>query len=100
LIGSAILATWFPEAASTHAAGVDGPFYWIYVLAVLALVVFAGLVGIFMRTYRRQDPGQKGAPAGRPNPVFVGLWVLAALGLVFPGSSTRPSRPTAPTGST
>ena len=81
MIGSAILATWFPEAASTHAPGVDGPFYWIYILAVLALFLFVGLAVIFMRVYKREDDGAKGAAQGKINPVLLGLWVLAALGL-------------------
>jgi len=81
LIGSAILATWFPDAASTSASGVDGPFYWIYILAVLALALFVGLAAIFMRAYRRPEPPARGARGGRPNPVLVGVWVLAALGL-------------------
>jgi len=92
LIGSAILATWFPDAASTHAPGVDGPFYWIYILAVMALFLFAGLAVIYMRLYRRQDRNQLGAPVGRLNPVFLGVWVLSALALAvfafvvgFPG---------------
>lgn len=92
MIGSAILATWFPEAASTHAPDVDGPFYWIYILAVLALFLIAGLALTFMRVYKRQDPDAKGARGGSPNPVLLGLWVLAALGLAvfafvagFPG---------------
>ncbi|MEN8008448.1 MAG: cytochrome c oxidase subunit II [Candidatus Krumholzibacteriota bacterium] len=92
MIGSAILATWFPEAASTHAAGVDEPFYWIYIAAVLALFLFVGLAAIFLWIFRRQDRNQLGAETGRLNPVFLGLWILGALGLAvfafvagFPG---------------
>jgi len=81
LIGSAILATWFPEAASTHAAGVDEPFYWIYIAAVLALFLFVGLGGTYLWIFRRQDRNQLGAVTGRLNPIFLGLWVLGALGL-------------------
>ena len=92
MIGSAILATWFPEAASTHSAGVDGPFNWIYIVAVLALFLFVGLAGVYLWIFRRQDRDQLGAMTGRLNPVFLGLWVLGALGLAvfafvagFPG---------------
>ena len=92
MIGSPILATWFPDAASTHAAGVDGPFYWIYIAAVLALFLFAGLGGTYLWIFRRQDRNQLGAVTGPLNPIFLGLWVLGALGLAvfafvvgFPG---------------
>jgi len=100
LIGSAILATWFPEAASTHAAGVDGPFYWIYIAGVLALFLFVGLAAIFLRIFRRQDRDQLGAETGKLNPVFLGLWALGALGLAvfafvagFPGFIDQTAAP-------
>ncbi|MCP4573600.1 MAG: cytochrome c oxidase subunit II [bacterium] len=88
MTGSALLSTWFPEAASTHAASVDEPFYWIYFAAVCFLALFMGLVLIQLRVYRRQDRDQLGAVTGRPNPVFVTLWVAAAMGLALFGFIT------------
>ncbi len=79
MIASANLSTWFPEPASTHAARVDGPFSGVAVVAVCALVLFVGLALVMFRLYRRQDQNQLGAVTGRPNPVFLTLWVLGAV---------------------
>jgi len=81
LIGSANSSTWFPEAASTHAQNVDGLFFGIYVAAVFALFLFAGLALVYFYLFRRQGEDQKGQQGGRLNPVLLGLWLLGALGL-------------------
>jgi len=83
LIASANLSTWFPEPASTHAARVDGPFLGVAVVAVCALVLFVGLALVMLRQYRRQDRNQLGAVTGRPNPVFLTVWLLGAVGMAI-----------------
>jgi cytochrome c oxidase subunit 2 len=81
LIGNAHSATWFPEAASTHARSVDGLTFGIYVAAVFALFLFAGLALVFFAMFRRQDEDQRGRPGSRLNPVLLGLWLLGAVAL-------------------
>jgi len=81
LIGNAISSTWFPEAASTHARNVDGLYFGIYVAAVFALFLFAGLALVYITVFRRRDESQKGEAGRRLNPVFLGLWLLGAVGL-------------------
>ncbi|MCB1184382.1 c-type cytochrome [bacterium] len=79
MIGSANTTAWFPEGASTHAAGVDGAFLGIYVLAICALVVTAGLAMVFVRTFLRRDGDPERMPAGSNNKLWLGLWVLGAV---------------------
>jgi heme/copper-type cytochrome/quinol oxidase subunit 2 len=81
LIGSANFSTWFPQAASTHARGVDGLYYGIYVAAVFVLILFAGLALAYFYQFRRQDPEGKGEAGRRLNPFLLGVWVLGAVGL-------------------
>jgi cytochrome c oxidase subunit 2 len=81
LIGSANTSTWFPEAVSTHAHSVDGLTFGIYVAAVFALILFAGLALIYMFMFPRQDGDQKGEAGRRLNPILLGLWLLGAVGL-------------------
>jgi len=83
LIGIAILSTWFPEAASSHAARVDGSFHGVYFAAVCFLVLFVGLALVQLRMYRRQDRDQQGAVTERPNPIFLAAWVLGVVGLAL-----------------
>ncbi len=83
MIGIAILATWFPEAASRHAARVDGAFYGVYFAAACALIFFVGLAVVQLRLYRRQDRNQQGAVTGRPNTILLAAWVLGAVGLAL-----------------
>ncbi len=71
-------ASWFPEAASTHAGGVDGPFFILYLAAAFVVVLVAGLTMTYVLQFKRGDEHGKGAPAGRPNPLFLGLWLLGA----------------------
>ena len=79
MIGSVNLSAWFPTGASTHAAGVDGPFYGIYVVATCVLIVVAGLAVIFMRSFTRKDGDPDQVPAGGLHKPLLGLWVLAAV---------------------
>jgi cytochrome c oxidase subunit 2 len=83
MLGNVNSSTWFPEAASTHAPGVDGLYFGIYVAAVFALVLFAGLALVYFYMFRRQDEGQKGEAGRRLNPVYLGLWLLGAVGLAL-----------------
>ena len=83
MIGSVNTSTWFPEAASTHAQGIDGLYFGIYVAAVFALILFAGLALIYFYMFRRQDEGQKGEAGRRLNPLYLGLWLLGAVGLAL-----------------
>ncbi len=79
MIGSANLSAWFPEGASTHAMGVDEPFYGIYVAAVCALILTVGLAVIFLWTFLRKknDPDQM--PSTGSNKILLGVWVLGAV---------------------
>lgn len=85
LMGTAQMSGWFPPPAATGAAGVDGAFWGLYASAAFALVGVVGLAAAFVRIYRRrgsdQDPDRLGAPAGRLNPLLLGLWTAAAAGL-------------------
>jgi cytochrome c oxidase subunit 2 len=81
LIGSANLSAWFPEWASTFAPDVDVPFFDIYFLAVIVLVLTVGLAMTFMRTFRRKEGDPEQVPAGKLNKALLGVWVLGAIGL-------------------
>ncbi len=74
-------ASWLPQAASTHAAGVDGPFQTLYVLMAFSVVLVVGLFVAYVRLFKRRDDEQRGAITGAPNGVLLGAWVLAAVGL-------------------
>ena len=60
---------------------VDSLYYGIYVAAVFALILFAGLALVYFNLFRRQTPDQTGEVGRRLNPVFLGVWVLGAVGL-------------------
>jgi cytochrome c oxidase subunit 2 len=81
LIGSANLSAWFPEWASTFAPDVDVPFFDLYVIGTVVLVLVVGLTVVFMRSFKRKDGDPEARPAGNLNRMLVGVWVLAALGL-------------------
>ncbi|MBU2500027.1 c-type cytochrome [bacterium] len=92
MIGLAFMATWLPAAASRQAEGVDGPFQGLYVAAAFAVAFAAGLALAYVMLFRRRDESARGAPAGRPHPLYLGLWTLLAAGLAvyalvagFPG---------------
>ena len=83
LIGAAMTSSWLPEAASTHARGVDSVFYGIYAAAAVALMVGVGLALVYFRIYRRQDRDQLGSVSSGPNRLLLAAWVLGALGLAW-----------------
>lgn len=75
---AAARGNWLPTAASSHAAGVDGPFFLLYLVAALVVVVVTGLAMTFVMQFRRRDDAERGAPTGRPNSLLLGLWVAGA----------------------
>ncbi len=79
MIGTANLSAWFPAGASTHAAGVDGAFYGIYIAAVCVLILVAGLAAIFVRTFIRKEGDPEQVTAGGTNKLLLGVWVLGAI---------------------
>ena len=81
MIGSANLSAWFPEWASTYAPDVDVPFFDLYFMAVIVLVLTVGLAMTFMRTFMRKEGDPEHMPAGKLNKVLLGVWVLGAIGL-------------------
>ena len=81
LIGSANLSAWFPEWASTYAPDVDVPFFDIYILSSVVLVLTVGLAVVFMRTFMRKEGQPEQMPAGGLNKILLGVWVLGAIGL-------------------
>jgi len=83
LIGTANISSWLPEAASTHARGVDGVFYGIYAAATIALLLGAGLAVVYFRLYKRRDKDQLGGVSSGLNRYFLTLWVLGAVGLAW-----------------
>ena len=83
MIGTANISSWLPEAASTHARGVDTVFYGIYAAATIALLVGVGLAVVYFRLYKRQDKDQLGSVTGGPNRYLLTAWVLGALGLAW-----------------
>ena len=105
MTGSVLIENWLPRAASTHAASVDEALAQVTVAGLLALVLFVGLAAVLGRLYRRQDQNQLGAKTGAINPLFLGLWILAAVGLAtialtagffgFVGRTVSPSQSTA-----
>lgn len=82
-LGTARGGSWLPEAASTHAGGVDGPFFALYVAAAFTVIMVTGLAATYVLQFKRRDESERGAAAGRPSPLWLGLWLLgaAALGL-------------------
>jgi cytochrome c oxidase subunit 2 len=80
-LAAARAGTWLPEAAAAHAADVDRPFLGLYLASVFAVVLVTGLAVIFVMQYRRRDESARGAAAGRPNPVLLGVWLLASVAL-------------------
>lgn len=78
-LGAGKLSAWFPPEASSHAGEVDGAFFGVYVAAIFAVVLVFGLAFTFVMLFRRKGENDKGAPAGRPNPLLQGAWVLGAV---------------------
>ncbi len=74
-------ATWLPEAASTGAHAVDGPFQALYVLMAFAVVLVVGLAVAYARLFGRKNDDDRGEVTGAPNRLLLGAWVLAATGL-------------------
>ncbi|MDX2472892.1 MAG: c-type cytochrome [Candidatus Krumholzibacteria bacterium] len=86
MIGSANLSAWFPEWASTHAPDVDVPFFDIYVVAAVLLVLTVGLAVVFTRTFLRKEGDPEQMPATGTNKILLGVGVLGAVllaGFVF-----------------
>ena len=81
MIGSILTEFWLPRASSLHAEGMDAAFLDVVKVGFAAFVLFAGLVIVYARLYRRQDRNQVGAASGGLHPVFLGLWLLAAVAL-------------------
>lgn len=79
MIGSANTTAWFPAGASTYAQGVDGAFIGIYVLAICALVVTAGLALVFVFTFLRKEGDPERMPDRSNHRLLLGAWVLAAV---------------------
>lgn len=75
------MSSWLPPDASSHAQGVDSAFFLIYVAAAFAVVLVTGLALAFILQYRRRSAEDKAVPSSGPNPIFLGIWVLCALGL-------------------
>jgi len=91
VIATAKISTWLPEAASAQAQHIDGPFYALYVLGAVAVILVAGLALTFVLQFRRRDEDAKGRTTVG-SPLLQGLFVAAALGLAvfafvagFPG---------------
>ncbi len=83
MIGTAKISSWLPEAASAQAQQIDGPFYAVYVLGAVAVILVAGLALAFAFQFRRTDENAQGAPGGRANPLYQGLFVVAGLALAI-----------------
>lgn len=75
------MSAWLPPDASSHAPGVDGAFFLIYVAAAFAVVLVTGLALVFILQYRRRSADDKAFPSSGPNIFFMGIWALCALGL-------------------
>lgn len=76
-----LAANWFPDAASTHAALLDGPFFQIMMAALVVLVVFTGLAIVYVAQFRREGQFEEGKSLFGNALVWRGLWVLGALAL-------------------
>ncbi len=76
-----MLATWFPEAASTHAAQLDGPFMQVMMAALVVLVVFVGLAIAFVMQFKREGQFPLGSVTLRTSLILRVLWVVAAIGM-------------------
>jgi cytochrome c oxidase subunit 2 len=81
LSGSAKLSTWFPEWASTFAPEVDLPFFHLYVVGTVVLVLTVGLAAVFLRTFMRREGDPAQVPAGSLNKPLLAAWVLGAVAL-------------------
>ena len=81
MIASVNLSAWFPEWASTFAPDVDVPFFDIYVVGLLVLIVTVGLAIVFMHSFSRKkgDPDHL-SPRGN-NKFILGVWVLGAIAM-------------------
>jgi cytochrome c oxidase subunit II len=75
------LAAWFPQAASTHAEQVDGPFFGMMMAALVALIVFVGLALVFVTQFKRKDQFELGTVTLRTSIILRSLWVIAALAM-------------------
>lgn len=75
------MSAWLPPDASSHAPGVDGAFFLIYVVAAFVVVLVTGLAVVFIQQYRRRSDKDRAFPSSGPNPVFMGAWALGALAL-------------------
>lgn len=70
-----------PPALSTHAAGVDELFYFIFYVSVVFFVGIVGSMLYFMIAYRRR-PGVKAEPTGHHNALEL-FWTFSPLILLF-----------------
>jgi cytochrome c oxidase subunit II len=99
LTGLHFLSTWFPQAASSRAEQVDGPFFAVYGAAIVALVLTVGLAIVFIRLLRpREDLPDE--VSGQTRVMLRGIWVLGAAGLaaliLFAGFSDHVSQTLSP----
>lgn len=81
MIAAANISSWLPQAASSQAQGVDTAFYGVYVAGAFAVILVTGLAVTFVRQFRRRGDEGPASTDGRANPMFQGLWVLAAVGI-------------------
>ena len=81
-LGAGKMSAWFPPEASYHTIGVDDAFFNVYFVAVVAVVLVVGLAIAFVARFNRKGEDEVGAAAGPPNPLLLGAWVLAGVGLV------------------
>ena len=77
----AFLSTWFPQAASTGAEHVDGPFFSVMMAALVVLIVFVGLALVFVTQFKHKNQFELGTVTLRTSLILRALWVAAALGL-------------------
>lgn len=80
-LGAQGLSSWFPEAASEHAGGVDGAFLGILAAAAFAVVLVVGLAMTFIRRFSRSDDTETGVDTGRLSYPLMGVFVLGAVAL-------------------
>jgi cytochrome c oxidase subunit II len=82
-LGAGNIAAWFPPEASPQAYWLDKAFGSILVAVVFAVVLVFALAVTYVVQFRRRDENVEAAEAGRPNPVLLGLWIVAAAGLGY-----------------
>jgi len=81
--GAGGVSAWFPTEASPQAYWLDKAFSNILVVVIFAVVLVFGLAVTYVIQFRRREGNLEAAATGGANPVFLGLWVLAAVGLAI-----------------